>query len=75
MKLLLFVDGIVSSNVFDFLEKNYREDIAAVVTTSQNELYRKVRSTNFDVLAELEAYVPLTSKDGAQSRNRHFCSG
>lgn len=49
MRLLLLADGIVGAKITAFLIKNYENDLALVVTTQKNEIYRNAQEKKIPV--------------------------
>jgi methionyl-tRNA formyltransferase len=56
---LIMVDGRVGSEVFAWLLQNYPNDVGAVVTTSENEIYRQCRLASIPVCAYDNTASPL----------------
>ena len=68
MKVIIFADGLVGEKFIRFLMDNFCSDVALVVTTELNEIYKEVTSRGvnayvFDseenVLANLDGHVDL----------------
>jgi methionyl-tRNA formyltransferase len=49
MKLLLLADQQIGLEVFNYLRREFPEDIAVVVTTAENEIYTIAKSEGFEV--------------------------
>lgn len=49
MKLVLFADNKVGLEVFNYLFENFSEDLAAVVTVENNQIYKEAKSKNIPV--------------------------
>lgn len=68
MKLVLFADNSVGQRIFDFLIKNYPEDLSLVVTIAKNKIYQKalqsvvpvcVFDTQYNVISKFPEDVDL----------------
>lgn len=61
MRVLLLADGEVGANISSFLIDNYAEDLALVVTTQVNEVYRNAKQRDIPVALfdEVEIFSKL----------------
>ena len=49
MKVILFADGTVGRKIAEFLLNKYSNDLALVVTTSENEIYKDAERSEIPV--------------------------